>query len=173
MKCPEFISLIANICTIVGFFVAVHLLCIWKKQQNYGFERDKVFELELATDQLFKESIYYIITKRDIIKARLEGNFDRIYFENEMRLRLTNWQICLKEYDLKLSSLNVLKKNYDKEILVTATQIQNHFDEIVDKMHNELDAQKAIQDFDQKYIIQANVAKELVLTHLREIREGI
>lgn len=173
MSCTDLISLIANICTIAAFAVAVYVLAIWKKQQNYSFERDKIFELELAADQLFKESIYYIITIRDLIESRSRGNSDKDFFEKELRLRLTNWQACLKQYDLKLSSLNVLLINFDKEILESAVKIGKYFDDIVDKMYAESNPQKAVNDFDAIYLQQANIARNLVLKHLREIREKI
>lgn len=176
----RWVSLIAGILTVLAASATLYAVWIahttwktWKTQQNYSFERDKVFELEMATDQLFKQAIYYIITVKDLIKAKLEGNFEEFFFEKELKLRLSKLQDCLIQYDLKLSSIGVLKITYDKEILVSATQISNHFDDIVKKMYEETDAQKSLQYFDQKYIIQANIAKDLVLKHLREIRENI
>lgn len=176
----DWVTLIAGIFTIFAASATLYAVWIahttwktWKEQHNYSFERDKVFELELAADQLFKEGIYYILTIKEIVKSKLAGNFDQNLIEKELKLRLTNLQNCLKQYDLKLSSLDVLQIKYDKKILETAEEVGGHFDNIVNKMYGESEPQKALKDFDNIYIRQANSARILVLNHLNEVRKQI
>lgn len=173
MEYKDVIGVIAAWANVFGLYLALRIALTWKNQHNYSFERDKIFELELATDQLFKEAIYYIITIRDVITARIQGNLDQDFFKDELKIRLTNLQACLKQYDLKLSSLSVLGIDYNKEILESADRVNQYFDDVVDKMYAESKPEKALDDFEKIYLLQANVARDMVLKHLKEIRKKI
>lgn len=70
----QWVSLIANIATIVGLILALVVWCTWKKQQNYPFIRDKLSEQELCLANLllsFQSTMenYSSLRKRELSAA--------------------------------------------------------------------------------------------------------
>ena len=169
----QVIDTFASIMTIIGVTLAIYIAARWKTQENYSFIRDKIFELELAASELYNQEIYYIVTFKDIAIEKKNGTYSEEYFFTEIKYRLTKLQECLKEYDIKLSGLQVLDVKYDKKLLEPAGSVHSYFEEIIKKVKATHDRNKIIDDFDKIYLIQANNAKHFVLEHLKSLRNSV
>lgn len=49
----QFVSLLANISTVIALIMAIILYWKWRKQQNYTFIRDHIFDLEKSLSQTY------------------------------------------------------------------------------------------------------------------------
>lgn len=120
MTCVELISLIANLCTIAAFGVALHVWLTWKKQHNYSFVRDKVFESEIVVIDTYTSLVctiqVYIECKRIYLVNNLIGDpqFLREDFKKSEALLYREFY----RYKAAQTKLNSLKIKYDPDILI-------------------------------------------------------
>lgn len=119
MTCEQYISIAANLMTIIGGLLAFYVFYNWKKQENYSFTRDKIFECEVIYARLLTSIQNYI----EIYKDEVPFSPNRL---NKTNLELTNVLLAevrktidplWNEYELSLYSLRVLEVNYNIEKL--------------------------------------------------------
>lgn len=63
----QWVSLVANFATIIGLFIALRVWRTWRKQQNYSFIRDKLYEQEQCLANLL---ISFAVSIEDYFSLR-------------------------------------------------------------------------------------------------------
>lgn len=171
----EAISLIANICTIVAFIIAVHLWLTWKKQQNYSFTRDKIFEAELAVSTLHTAHMNYV-SKHHAYKLKdLQTTevIDPPFYQQLFREAEQLVQSSSVEYDLAIHSIRVLGVNYSEEEILSYVLLENYYMNFV----NQINECESVQELSKLYF--EKIAPEMIETrngaskHLKIIRVNL
>lgn len=169
------ISIVANLCTIAAFAIAVHLWRTWKKQQNYSFTRDKIFEAEIAVVKL-----YTVLMQ--LVELNYKYRLQVISFSNtpppeHFKNLIDNLNIqvidYLKTYDLAIYTLEVLELDYSSEVLIHNQILYNNFHAYMEQMHFKTTTENLIEYFWKDVTPKMFDKKKLAMTHLSELRKSI
>ncbi|WP_151859405.1 hypothetical protein [Acinetobacter nosocomialis] len=152
MTCEQYISIAANLMTIIGGLLAFYVFYNWKKQENYSFTRDKIFECEVIYARLLTSIQNYI----EIYKEEVPFSPNRL---NKTNLELTNVLLAevrktidplWNEYELSLYSLRVLEVNYNIEKLPNFIALNGQMKRYIDFLNKtETKEQRWIRKFEQ------------------------
>ena len=171
----EAISLIANICTIVAFIIAVHLWLTWKKQQNYSFERDKIFEAELAVSKLHTALMNYISEHynyklKDIPSSTV---IDPPYYQHRFREAESLIQSLSVEYELAIHALSVLEVAYSKDEIISYFMLDSYYMDLVKQINECEETESLTQLYWKKMIPEMMSKRSKASKHLANIRKGL
>ena len=169
----EVISVFANLMTIIGVGLAMYVAAIWKAQQNYSFVRDKIFELEIAVSELFNYEQHLIINITNALINNRDGQHDQnIHAKVDEITSRKYLRDRLLQYDLKLSSIKILKVKIDAELFVHGIEIQNLIDEKM-KIFFLPENKPTIELLRNDLISKMEESQKLMLEHLEVVRKAI
>lgn len=175
MSCiSEIVSFVANLCTIAAFVIAVILWRTWKKQQNYSFTRDKIFEAELAVSKLHTAQInyfskHYEYKLKDIPATKV---IDPQYYQRIFREAEQLVQSLSVEYDLAIHSLRVLEVNYSEDEIISFIMIESYYMDFVNQINQCEDTESLIK-FYWTAISQMVETRKKASKHLASIRKDL
>ncbi|WP_353166093.1 hypothetical protein [Acinetobacter sp.] len=170
----NWVALLANIGTIIALIIAFVTWITWKKQQNYSFVRDKIFEVELVYARLLTSMQNYL----NIFKDELPFKPNRIAIE---AIDITN--VFLREhredinkytsqYEDALFRLYILEVKYKEEFVANHSIIHSRFDRYISKL-KECKTEEAVlllhQEFNQLLVDE----KMKGLEELQRVRREI
>ncbi|WP_336151165.1 hypothetical protein [Acinetobacter ursingii] len=171
----ELVSLLANICTVIALVLAIYLWSTWKKQQNYSFMRDKVFEAEIAVAKAYTvlmQLVEYDYNYR-LQLINMSNTPPPEYYKNQrdnLNLQIENY---LKEYDFAIYSLEVLGLGISKDILINYQILQNNFGNYMDQVRFKKTTEELINYFWNSAIPEMQDRKKNAMTHLSKLRKSI
>lgn len=169
------ISIVANLCTIAAFGIAVHLWRTWKKQQNYSFTRDKIFEAEIAVVKLYTVLMQLVELnyKHKLQVISFSQTPPPEYFKN--LIDDLNFQVVdyLKAYDLAIYTLEVLDLDYSNEVLIHNQILYNSFHVYMEQMHFKTTTENLIEYFWNVVTPEMINKKKTAMKHLAELRKSI
>lgn len=170
----EWVSLLANIGTIIALVIAAITWWTWKKQQNYSFVRDKIFECELVFAQLLTcLENYFEIFEREVPFHPNRLNTKNLELTNVLLNRTREkLEPLWLEYELALYSLDVLNVNYARENLSNRSIYESRFKSYIQKFS---DCKTGAEVKDISFIVFGSLAedKRNGLNELRRIRNGL
>lgn len=174
MTSEQYISIAANVMTIIGGFLAFYVFYNWKNQENYSFTRDKIFECELIFARLLTSIQNYL----EIYKDEVPFSQNRI---NKTNLELTNVLLAevrktidplLNEYELSLYSLSVLEVNYNIEKLPNFIAPNGQFKRYIDLLNKTETKEQAAETY--LFIRESLITtKTYGLTELKNLRNKL
>ncbi len=168
----ESIALVSNIATIMGFLIALHLWVNWKKQQNYSFNRDKIFEAEIAVSKAYTSLMNYMQLTYEQQLRKLEKSM--VVDQNSHQALLEKTVIDIKEnlnnYDLAVHTLSVLNVKYTKEILINKHFLNNQFMSYCEQMHYKKTSKDLIQYYWNDVLPEMQSKRSLATKHLADLR---
>lgn len=101
----QVVSLLANISTVIALFMAIILYLKWRKQQNYTFIRDHIFDLEKSLSQT------YLLLVDAMTKYH---SFCELELQNESSSKIeTQEKIYQESYNLFLKNSLSYQANYN------------------------------------------------------------
>lgn len=122
----QWVSLIANIATILGLVIAFTVWINWKKQQNYPFIRDKLSEQEQCLANLL---LSIIVTMDDYLGLRK----NELSAENGLKIEQAR-----KNFELSYNTLKANNSKYDINHLLISTFAFKHISGYqIDRIHLE------------------------------------
>ncbi|MCK4088384.1 hypothetical protein HCY58_15200 [Acinetobacter radioresistens] len=171
----EVISLIANVCTIIASYIAFHVWRSWKKQQNYSFKRDKIFEVEFAISKMYSTlETYYEQYK--IIKAAYIANnsipLDPRYVHQQLKELDIEFEKNLSRYTEAVYSLEILEIETPENFFINREKILEDRDRLERKLSNIWDISELYNHIESE-ILRLKANKKRVLGFLKAKRKSI
>lgn len=175
MSCFDIVSLIANICTIAAFCVAVHVWLTWKKQQNYSFKRDKIFEVEFAISKMYSTlETYYEQYK--ILKAAYMANnsipLDPRYIHQQLKELDIEFEKNLSRYTEAVYSLEILEIEIPENLFINQEKILENRDGLERKLSGIWNI-NYLYDLIESEILKLKENKQRALDFLKDKRKSI
>lgn len=174
MNCFEIISLIANVCTILAFLAAFYLLMIWKKQHNYSFARDKIFEVELIYAKLLTSMEGYLVYYKD--EFPFPPNRIGLDVLDITNVFLKRYRAEINEYAIKyeeaLFALSILNVKYNKDLVVEAFIAKSHFEKYLEQIRS-CTTKDEVLSLHQKIDLAIRMKKINGLAELQRARRSI
>lgn len=171
----EVISLTANVCTILAFGVAAHLWWTWKKQHNYSFTRDKIFEAEIAISKLHTAHMSYVHEYFEYKLADLKTNevFDPPYYQQKFRDAQNSIDKYANEYDVALHSLSVLDVGYPKDKIKNFMKLDSFYTSYMNKLNEFEDTETLTAYFWDKALPEMQDSRKQAIASLTKIRKEL
>lgn len=175
MTCFEVISLIANVCTIIASWIAFQVWRSWKKQQNYSFKRDKIFEVEFAISKMYSTlETYYEQYK--IIKAAYIANnsipLDPRYIHQQLKELDIEFEKYLSRYTEAVYSLEILEIEVPENLFIIRERILEDRDRLEHKLSGIWNIND-LYDLIEGEIFKLKVNKQRALDFLKDKRKSI
>lgn len=133
----DYLSCIANVCTILGFGIACRVWYTWKKQQNYSFTRDKIFDLEFSTSSIYSVFIEMIISYTRVKVGYLQDDirYDPLY-HSAIERKIINLKEKLDVYERGLVNLKLLELKYRESELPSKDEVDIFFKKCTDSLNH-------------------------------------
>ncbi|WP_336948649.1 hypothetical protein [Acinetobacter junii] len=137
MTCIETISLLANIATLLGLIFAIYVFFQWKRQSDYSFKRDVIFEAELATLDTFAALITTIQTYSECKRIYLVNgnNQDPQFLRQDYIEKKKQLDQKIQTYHENLVKLNISNINLDESIILNKNNMISKFESIITDIH--------------------------------------
>lgn len=137
MTCVESVSFLANIATVLGLIFAIYVFFQWKRQSDYSFNRDVIFESELATLDTYAALITTLQIYSECKKIYLVNGNDQDpqylrqdYIESKKQLDLK-----IQRYQENLVKLHISNINLNLNIILSKEDITTKLASFITEIH--------------------------------------
>jgi hypothetical protein len=174
MTCMEIISLLANIATLLGFIFALYVFFQWKRQSNYSFNRDVIFESELATLDTYVALITNVQTYSECKKIYLiSGNDqDPQYLRQDYIETKKQFDLKIQHYQENVVKLNIININLNTSVFLSKEDIVNKQEGFIAKIHAISDPEEIPQKLND-IILEISLLSNNATKFLSKTRKNI
>ena len=177
----DWVSMVAGILTVFAASATIYAVWIahttwktWKHQQNYSFARDKIFECELIVNKLSVTLTNYI---NEYYHYRLKTINNELVDHNEYKQLIKNQNLennrLLIKYDEMLGTLDILKIECDREILINRIFIALKFEDYIAKINQCKESKELVTLFLQQLLPEMQDLRKGMLDELKSKRENL
>ncbi|NNP75518.1 hypothetical protein A7P54_03675 [Acinetobacter sp. Ac_3412] len=144
----------------------------WKKQQNYSFKRDKVFDLELIINKIKGIEIAYLdLYTSHLLTLAKQQNPSSL--PHQLTILSNDLLLAINEYSTAKEALDIINVNYNKGKIISKNKMQANFSRVRSILSKNNTNVAAVINASKAAQAAATLQLDEMLVELSKIRENI